>query len=68
MMLLVAFIGIAICGEALAVGISFMVEDYVDKRAGIPTFFALTGLVIWRGWKLALRLTEPSARPQTSSS
>lgn len=67
MTLLISFILIAICGEAFAVGLSFLVEDHIDQRAGIPTFFATSALVIWRGWKLALRLTEPTAERVVSS-
>jgi hypothetical protein len=66
MILLVTFIAIALCGEALAVGLAFLVEDYADERAGVPTFFATSALVVWRGWKLALRLTAPAAEAQTS--
>lgn len=64
MTLLLTFIAIAVCGEALAVGLSFLIEDYLDSRAGVPAFFALSALVIWRGWKLALHLTEPAAESQ----
>jgi hypothetical protein len=66
MSLLLTFIVIALCGEAFAVGLSFLIEDYVDERAGVPCFFGISALIIWQGWKLALRITEPAAEKQVS--
>src|SRR4051794_19467283 len=58
MMLLVAYIGLAILGNAVAYLIGLLIEQFFPP-ASLPAFLAMFFLVLWFAWLGAVRLTAP---------
>jgi hypothetical protein len=62
MSLLVAFAVIMIVGVTADVLIAIQVEKFYQP-AGLPLFFILGGVLIFAGWRLAIRITARWATP-----
>ena len=60
MSLLVAFAAIMVIGVALDALIAVQVEKFFQP-AGLPLFFILGAMLVYLGWRLAVRITEPKA-------
>ncbi|HKA74726.1 MAG TPA: hypothetical protein VKE26_23185 [Xanthobacteraceae bacterium] len=64
--LLAAFIVLAIVGQVANVTICLALERFYPSSVTIPIFFVLWVGTFWLAWRLALRITEPRARPAMS--
>jgi hypothetical protein len=62
MPLLLTFLVLAVFGQALNMFMAIQIERQVSESAGVLAFFALLVVVFITAWKLAVRLTEPTAR------
>ena len=57
MSVILVFVGFVIVGDAIAIGISTVVERY-SHSASLLVFFTLFITVFWISWQLAVRITE----------
>jgi hypothetical protein len=57
MSVILVYVVLVLIGDAIAVGISSMVERF-SESASLLVFFALFMLVFWAGWIAAVRITE----------
>jgi len=61
MNLLVAYVGILLVAQALAVGGGLIVDRLHSSHGGLLVFIALYFTMFWVAWKLAVRITEPKS-------
>ena len=64
MALLVAFIVTIILGDLIAIGISYVVEQF-SKPISLFVFLFLFAAMIPLAWRIAVRITEPKAAATT---
>ena len=57
MSVILVFVAFVLVGDAVAVGISSVVERF-SEPASLLVFFALFVLVFWISWLLAVRVAE----------
>jgi len=60
MSLLIVFAGFVVVGQALAVGISLVVEQLTSPHASLLAFIPLYFGIFWVAWRAAIRVTEPN--------
>ena len=58
MWIMVIYVLIVLVSESVVVGIG-LVLDRVYRVASLPVSLSLFFIVLWLGWVLAVRLTEP---------
>jgi len=63
MALLAAFVVIAVLGEAANLALCLAVERMYPGPHILPMFFVISVGVFLIGWRIALRITEPFAKP-----
>ena len=63
MSLLVVYVVLMITGDFVAYLIGLVIERTVPA-ASLPAFLAMYFLFLWVAWVIAVRITQPRARPQ----
>ena len=63
MSLLVVYVVLMITGDFVAYLIGLVIEQNVPA-ASLPAFLAMYFLFLWVAWVIAVRITQPRARPQ----
>jgi len=63
MSLLIVYVGLMITGEFVAYLIGLVIERNAPV-ASLPAFLAMYFLFLWVAWVIAVRITQPRARPQ----
>ena len=59
MVLLGVYLLLMVGGTFGAYLIGLMIEQFAPPGASLPAFLAMYFLVLWVGWLLAVRITEP---------
>ena len=60
LLLILAFIVLAVIGQAINVTIAMQVDPY-SETASLAVFFTLLLVLLYLAWKLAVRFTAPAA-------
>jgi hypothetical protein len=63
MSLLIVYVGLVIAGDVVAYLLGLVIEREVPA-ASLPAFLAMYFLFLWVAWVIAVRITQPKARPQ----
>ena len=63
MSLLIVYVGLVIAGDVVAYLLGLVIERAVPA-ASLPAFLAMYFLFLWVAWVIAVRITQPKARPQ----
>ena len=63
MSLLVVYVVLMITGDFVAYLIGLVIERNAPS-ASLPAFLAMYFLFLWVAWVIAVRITQPRARPQ----
>ena len=63
MSLLVVYVVLMITGDFVAYLIGLVIER-TAPAASLPAFLAMYFLFLWVAWVIAVRITQPRARPQ----
>jgi hypothetical protein len=63
MSLLIVYVVLVIAGDLVAYLLGLFIEREVPA-ASLPAFLAMYFLFLWVAWVIAVRLTQPRARPQ----
>ena len=63
MSLLIVYVALMITGEFVAYLIGLVIERNAPV-ASLPAFLAMYFLFLWVAWLIAVRITQPRARPQ----
>jgi hypothetical protein len=63
MSLLVVYVVLMITGDFVAYLIGLVIERNAPA-ASLPAFLAMYFLFLWVAWVIAVRITQPRARPQ----
>jgi hypothetical protein len=63
MSLLIVYVGLMITGDFVAYLIGLVIERNAPV-ASLPAFLAMYFLFLWVAWVIAVRITQPRARPQ----
>jgi hypothetical protein len=63
MSLLIVYVALMITGEFVAYLIGLVIERNAPV-ASLPAFLAMYFLFLWVAWVIAVRITQPRARPQ----
>ena len=63
MSLLIVYVGLVIAGDVVAYLLGLVIEREVPA-ASLPAFLAMYFLFLWVAWVIAVRITQPRARPQ----
>ena len=63
MSLLIVYVGLVIVGDLVAYLLGLVIEREVPA-ASLPAFLAMYFLFLWVAWVIAVRITQPRARPQ----
>ena len=66
MTLLIAYIVCLIVGQSITIGIGIAIDRMHSPALSLPISIALYFAMFWVCWKLAVRITEPKAMPQSS--
>jgi hypothetical protein len=63
MSLLIVYVVLVIAGDLVAYLLGLVIEREVPA-ASLPAFLAMYFLFLWVAWVIAVRITQPRARPQ----
>jgi len=63
MSLLIVYVALVIAGDVVAYLLGLVIEREVPA-ASLPAFLAMYFLFLWVAWVIAVRITQPKARPQ----
>ncbi|HXL48350.1 MAG TPA: hypothetical protein VN975_06120 [Xanthobacteraceae bacterium] len=63
MSLLIVYVALMIIGDLVAYAIGLVIEQNVPA-ASLPAFLAMYFVFLWVAWVIAVRITQPQARPQ----
>jgi hypothetical protein len=63
MSLLIVYVVLVIAGDLVAYLFGLVIEREVPA-ASLPAFLAMYFLFLWVAWVIAVRITQPRARPQ----
>jgi len=63
MSLLIVYVGLVIAGDVVAYLLGLVIEREVPA-VSLPAFLAMYFLFLWVAWVIAVRITQPKARPQ----
>ena len=63
MSLLIVYVVLMITGDFVAYLIGLVIEQNAPA-ASLPAFLAMYFLFLWIAWVIAVRITQPRARPQ----
>ena len=63
MSLLILYVALVIAGDVVAYLLGLVIEREVPA-ASLPAFLAMYFLFLWVAWAIAVRITQPKARPQ----
>jgi len=63
MFLLIVYVVLVITGNLVAYVLGLVIERNLPG-ASLPSFLALYFLFLWVAWVIAVRITQPRARPQ----
>jgi dipeptide/tripeptide permease len=63
MSLLIVYVVLVITGDLVAYALGLVIERNLPP-ASLPSFLALYFLFLWVAWVIAVRITQPRARPQ----
>ncbi|HKF07154.1 MAG TPA: hypothetical protein VKB89_00275 [Xanthobacteraceae bacterium] len=63
MFLLIVYVVLVITGNLVAYALGLVIERNLPG-ASLPSFLALYFLFLWVAWVIAVRITQPRARPQ----
>lgn len=64
MWIILVYVINVVIGEAVVIGLGLYL-DRITPEASLPTSIGLFFVVLWIGWILAVRWTEPKAVPVT---
>jgi hypothetical protein len=60
MILLLVYLLIVIVGNVVAYALGLVIERYAPA-ASLPAFLAMYFILLWLGWVIAVRVTQPRA-------
>lgn len=63
MFLLIVYVVLVITGNLVAYALGLVIERNLPATS-LPSFLALYFLFLWVAWVIAVRITQPRARPQ----
>jgi hypothetical protein len=63
MSLLIVYVVLVITGDLVAYALGLVIERNLPA-ASLPSFLAMYFLFLWVAWVIAVRITQPRARPQ----
>jgi len=63
MSLLIVYVVLVITGDLVAYALGLVIERNLPV-ASLPSFLAMYFLFLWVAWVIAVRITQPRARPQ----
>ncbi len=68
MSLLVAYVICLVLGQTVTISIGLLLDRVSSPGISVPVSIALYFVMFWIAWKVAVRVTEPKAPPQSSGS
>jgi hypothetical protein len=66
MWLLIVYIGLVLVGDVADYMIGLAVERMWGPQASLVVFLVLYFVFLWVAWVMAVRITEPRAKPRTA--
>ena len=63
MSLLIVYVALVIMGDLIAYFVGLVIER-TAPAASLPAFLAMYFVFLWVAWVIAVRITQPQARPQ----
>jgi len=66
MSLLVAYIICLALGQSLTISIGLLLDRVISPGISLPVSIALYFVMFWIAWRVAVRVTEPKAPPQST--
>ena len=67
MSLLVAYIICLVLGQSLTISAGLVLDRVTSPGISLPVSITLYFVMFWIAWKVAVRVTEPKAPPQTTA-